>query len=648
MPEQPDRQDAAPAETAAPAEGAGAAGDDAIEALADAAMARLDLDEGASLAGDERADVRRRVERLLRAAGALRRAPLANGEAPAWQFVPPPAVGREGTLGRGALVAAEPSGASAPPGGAAVASAGAFGGASAGAPSAALASGGGSAGRSAGLGTGVPGGDATLPPSAAPGGRPGADVATERGRRLAFASVAELGRLLRAGETDPVELVELALERLERLGPRLNALVTPLGERALREAQRATEELRAGRDRGPLHGIPYGAKDLLATGDGSPTTWGAAPFREQRLAEDAALLRRLEAAGAVLVAKLAMVELAGGFGYDQPDAAFTGPGRNPWDPQRWSGGSSSGSGSAVGAGLVPWAVGSETWGSITTPSAYCGLSGLRPTFGRVPTRGAMALCWSLDKLGPMCRSALDCGLALEGMAGPDPADPEDPTPPWRFDPEGWRRGPFRLAMARGLPDEAGVQQAVRERFAAALAELRDLASVEEVDLPAFPYAEAMQVILNAEAAGAFQEFLETDGPARLTAPEDHAGGYAGTTVRAVDYLRALRLRRQVAAAWARLLAPYDALITPTLAGVAPPIDQHFSAGGGRGSAPLRDVGAAGNLVGLPALTVPMGRDERGLPAGLAFVGRAHAEQAILDIGMAFQRRTGWHLERPEW
>src|SRR5919202_2681818 len=282
----------------------------------------------------------------------------------------------------------------------------------------------------------------------------------------AFLSVRELARMLRAGETTPTRLAEYFLDRLDTVGRRFNAVVTLTRERALEEARVAERELASGQDRGPLHGIPYGAKDLLATAGGIPTTWGAVPFRDQRFDRDAAVVERLRAAGAVLVAKLAMVELAGGFGYEQPNASLTGPGLNPWDPNAWSGGSSSGSGSAVGAGAVPFAIGSETWGSITTPSAYCGVSGLRPTYGRVSRRGAMALCWTLDKLGPMCRTADDCGLVLAGIAGHDPLDPTSARRKFTY-PELAARGRgkrFRIGVIKN--STAVVQPEVKTNFEA--------------------------------------------------------------------------------------------------------------------------------------------------------------------------------------
>src|SRR6059058_3529943 len=231
-----------------------------------------------------------------------------------------------------------------------------------------------------------------------------------------FLPVRELGARIRDRRLSPVELTGACLDRLERLGGRYHAVVSLMRAPALREARAAEQEIRAGRYRGPLHGIPYGAKDLLAT-RGVPTTWGAAPYRKQVFDHDATAVRKLREAGAVLVAKLAMVELAGGFGYNNADASFTGPCRTPWDTRYWSGGSSAGSGAAVAAALVPFAIGSETSGSIITPAAYCGVSGLRTTFGRVSRYGAMALSWTLDKLGPMCRSADDCGIVLNAIAG---------------------------------------------------------------------------------------------------------------------------------------------------------------------------------------------------------------------------------------
>src|SRR5262245_55944395 len=236
-----------------------------------------------------------------------------------------------------------------------------------------------------------------------------------------YAPLSVLAGQLKARKLSSEALASACLDRLEKIGPKLGAIATLLREQALKEAKQADAEIAAGRYRGPLHGIPYGAKDLLAA-KGAPTAWGAEPFKDQSFDFDATVIRKLRDAGAVLVAKLAMVELAGSFGYELAGASHTGPCVTPWGLDRWSGGSSSGSGAAVAAGLVPFAIGSETSGSIITPAAYCGVSGLRPTYGRVSRAGAMPLSWTLDKIGPLARSMECCGLVLAAIAGRDPAD----------------------------------------------------------------------------------------------------------------------------------------------------------------------------------------------------------------------------------
>lgn len=439
-----------------------------------------------------------------------------------------------------------------------------------------------------------------------------------------------------------MELCERALTRLEGLGPRYNAVVTITRERAIEEARRAERELAAGRDRGLLHGIPYGAKDLLATAGGIPTTWGAAPLREQRFDFDATVIRRLADAGAVLVAKLAMVELAGGMGYRQPNASFTGPGISPWKRDRWSGGSSSGSASAVSAGLVPFAIGSETWGSILSPAANCGVCGLRPTYGRVSRHGAMALSWSLDKLGPLARTADDCGIVLEAIAGPDALDPTAADVTYRYDHGdiGGRR--FRFGV---LPDVlADCEGAVAAAFERSLETLATIGTIEEVKLPDLPYEAMTRTILQAEAASAFEDMVEDGTIRELTAPEDRYTACARDAILAKDYLKALRLRTVVAREVGRLLAPLDALLAPGRPAVASPLDQPVRSGA-RGT--LRDpMGAIGNALGLPAIAVPNGFDADGLPTSLQFMGRAWEENTILSAARAWQSLTDWHRRRP--
>ena len=457
---------------------------------------------------------------------------------------------------------------------------------------------------------------------------------------LLFKPVRELAALVRARQLSPVELTELYLDRLERLGPKYNAVVTITRERALTQARRAEGEIAAGRYRGALHGIPYGAKDLLAT-TGTPTTWGAAPYREQRFDFDATVIGKLEDAGAVLCAKLAMIELAGGMGYRQPTASFTGPCVNPWDTGAWTGGSSSGSGAAVAAGLVPFAIGSETWGSILSPAGYCGLAGLRPTYGRVSRHGAMALCWTLDKLGPLALTANDCGLVLEAIAGPDSADPTASERPYRYEVADRRR--FRFGVIPGVTD--GCEEAVTANFRRSLDELRKIGTVEEVALPDLPYEQITRTILQVEAVSAFEDLIESGRIAELTAPEDRFTPYAREAILAHDYLKAVRLRGVMAREIDRVISGYDALVAPGRINEAPRLGQEFRSGI---RATAKDVtGAVGNGAGLPAVCVPNGVGARGLPTSLQFMGRAWEENRVLDAARAYQSLTDWHTRHPK-
>jgi aspartyl-tRNA(Asn)/glutamyl-tRNA(Gln) amidotransferase subunit A len=457
-----------------------------------------------------------------------------------------------------------------------------------------------------------------------------------------FLPLRELAALVRARRLSPVALTEQCLARLETLGPRYNAVVTVTRERALREARRAEAELAAGRWRGPLHGIPYGAKDLLATAGGIPTTWGAAPLRGQTFDADATVIRRLEAAGAILAAKLAMVELAGGAGYRQPRASFTGPGLSPWGEDAWSGGSSSGSGSAVAAGLVPFALGSETWGSIVSPAANCGVTGLRPTLGRVSRAGAMALSWSLDKIGALGLTADDCGLVLEAIAGADPLDPSAEDRPFRYTAEDAPDRRFRFGVLRAAVDVADPD--VRARFEEALDVLRAFGTVEDVAMPPFPYEAITRIILFAEASSALEGLIESGAVAELTAPEDRYALYARDAILAKDYIKALRLRAVVAREVGRVLEPLDAIVAPGRFTVASRVDEPFrSAFGGTVQDPM---GAIGNAAGLPAVAVPNGFGDRGLPTSLQFVGRPWSENTILAAARAYQRCTEWHRQHP--
>jgi len=465
-----------------------------------------------------------------------------------------------------------------------------------------------------------------------------------------YFSVAELAALIRARKLSPVELTEGYLARLERFGARLGAVATVMRESAMREARQAEKEIRAGALRGLLHGIPYGAKDLLATRE-APTTWGATPYKDQRFDYDATVVRKLRDAGAILCAKLAMVELAGGMGYNQADASLTGACRTPWNTDYWSGGSSSGPGAAVAAGLVAFAIGSETSGSIITPAAFCGVSGLRPTYGMVSRHGAMALCWTLDKLGPMCRTAADAGIVLSAIAGRDPLDasslernafryPANATRPPR-------KKTIRLAVLKDSFEKT--QKEVRENFLASLEVLKRADTrvrVEmDVKLPDFPYGAAVGTIVDAEGAAAFRDLIESGRVRELASPEGRIGGFSASLVTAVDYLHAMRMRVPMRRAWGELLRKYDLLVAPSRSTVAYPVSKTFDQAypGITAASPI----GASNLVGVPAISIPNGFGQASLPTGIQFIGAAWSELTLIETADAYQRATDWHKRRPK-
>jgi aspartyl-tRNA(Asn)/glutamyl-tRNA(Gln) amidotransferase subunit A len=339
-----------------------------------------------------------------------------------------------------------------------------------------------------------------------------------------------------------------------------------------------------------------------------------------------------------------MVELAGGMGYNHADASFSGPGLTPWNTRFWSGGSSSGPGSAVAANLVPFAIGSETSGSILTPAAFSGVSGLRPTYGLVSRHGAMALCWTLDKLGPMARGADDCGLVLAAMAGADPRDPTTVDRSFGYTDRVLPERRLRLAVPQGVT--AKVQPAVRDNFEASLELLGEVADVtRDVEWPDFPWGPAVSAIVGAEGAAAFLDLIESGRVKELKCPKDRHGGYAGTLIPAVDYLQAMRLRAPMKRAMAALFEKFDVVVAPTRATVAYPADRNFEDvyPGIEGGPPLIP---AGNLCGLPALAVPNGFGENRLPTSLSLMGPPFSEAALLALGNELQDRTDWHLQRP--
>lgn len=464
-----------------------------------------------------------------------------------------------------------------------------------------------------------------------------------------YAPVTELSAQIRARKLSPVELTEAYLQRLETVGKRLNAVAYVMRETALKEAHAAEDEIKRGHYRGPLHGIPYGVKDLCATRE-APTTWGATPYKEQRFDYDATVVTRLREAGAVLIAKLAMIELAGGMGYNQADASWTGACRTPWNTGFWSGGSSSGPGAATASGCVAFAIGSETSGSIITPAAFCGLSGLRPTYGAVSRHGAMALSWTLDKLGPMCRSANDAALVYSVIAGRDQLDPtsRDNTAPPRFSQQGQllqqrRAKRLRIGVLKDSYEKA--QAEVNKNFLASLDVLRGFADVEmDVKLPDFPYGPSVGTIVDAEGASAFRELIESGRVSELASPEGRVGGFAASLVTAVDYLHAMRLRAPMRRAWAEMFKKVDVLAAPSRATVSYPVEKTFDKAypGIGASSPI----GASNLVGVPAVSVPNGFGQNGLPTGIQFVGPAWGERELLELSVAYQSATDWHKRHP--
>lgn len=455
---------------------------------------------------------------------------------------------------------------------------------------------------------------------------------------IAFSGVADLQRMLSKRSLSSLELTNLYLARLDKYGASYNAIVTVMHERARAEAKRADRERAAGRIRGPLHGIPYGVKDLLAA-KGAPTTWGAEPYRHQVFHYDATVVKRLGEAGAVLLGKLAMVELAGGFGYNNADASFTGPGRTPWNRNYWSGGSSSGSAACTAAGLVPFAIGSETSGSILFPSTSCGVTGLRPTYGRVSRHGAMALCWTLDKLGPIARSARDTDLVLRAIAGKDPQDRTSVDRPFAT----LRRRPRIGVVAKATQKTMPAVVANFERSLRVLETFCDI--VPDVAMPNLPYGNAVGAIVNGEGAAAFRHLIESGRSRELRAVADRTGGYVAYATLAVDYLDAMRQRTLMVEALEEAFGPYDAIAAPTLSTVAYPIgvdfDKVYTAYPG-----AVDLISAGNATGLPAVGLPNGFGVHGLPSGLSFLGRPFGEAKLTQIASGFQAQTDWHRRRP--
>jgi Asp-tRNA(Asn)/Glu-tRNA(Gln) amidotransferase A subunit family amidase len=489
---------------------------------------------------------------------------------------------------------------------------------------------------------------------------------------LAFASVRELAELVRTKKVSSIALTEMYLGRLKKNDPALKFVVTLTEERARAQAKKADEEIAAGKYRGPLHGLPWGAKDLLST-KGYRTTWGAGGFETQIFDEDATVVKRLDKAGAVLVAKLTLGALA------QGDVWFGGVTRNPWNTNQGSSGSSAGPASATAAGCVAFGIGSETLGSISSPSTRCGCTGLRPSFGLVPRTGAMALSWSMDKLGPICRTVEDCALVLHAIYGPDGSDRTVQPAAFNWDANlDWRklRVGYLKADFEKKPDEQqetakeepaatpeelkkGEERKKRREAAraraeydkkyneAALAKLKEMGmKLVPVKMPKFPY-DAMVAMLTAEAAAAFDDLTRSGKDKLLTAQKDFDWPNSFRSARfipAVEYIQAARARRMAMDAVAKVFEEFDVIVAPT------------------SSQQL----VITNLTGQPAVILPNGfrgsdapkssfedpGDFRnsggpGTPVSLTFLGGLYREAELLAFARAYQEATGFHVQHPK-
>jgi Asp-tRNA(Asn)/Glu-tRNA(Gln) amidotransferase A subunit family amidase len=465
------------------------------------------------------------------------------------------------------------------------------------------------------------------------------------GEEIFYLSVSELAKRIESKKLSPVELTQAYIDRSQKLGPRFNAYAHLTPEIALEQAKAAEKEIRRGHYRGPLHGIPYAAKDLLAV-KGVPTTWGAKPFADQVFDYNATVIDHLHGVGAVMLGKASMIELAGGMGYRFASASLQGEAKNPWDTTCWTCGSSSGSGAIVAAGLAAFAIGTETWGSIICPSAYCGVSGLRPTYGRVSRYGAMALAPSMDKIGPMARSAEDCARIFAAIAGHDPKDRG--TVP--IDKGAFTYSPSIELHARPLKVgwltnawkslEPGVAKPVQ---AATRILKKYFSGVKDVALPVGPWEDAASIIVAVEGAASFRSLIRSGRVSQLSDPLGQIAGYVNEQYSATDYLQALKVREIAQKKMDALFDSFDVIATAAQPVPATPLTLNLETG-----LVFPDpLGALGNICGLPAMSVLCGFTDKNLPVGLQFVGRAGDDLAVIQAGRTFQSHTDWHTRHPK-
>ena len=435
--------------------------------------------------------------------------------------------------------------------------------------------------------------------------------------KLCFYSVRDLGDLIRTRKITSLELTRLFLNRLKKYDPQLHGVISLTEELALREAEAADREIAAGKYRGPLHGIPYGAKDLLAV-KRYRTTWGAMPYKDQVIDLDATVIKKLRAAGAVLVAKTTLGALAWG------DVWYGEKTRNPWNPDQGSSGSSAGSASATAAGLLPFAIGTETWGSIVSPSTRCGTTGLRPTYGRVSRTGAMALSWSMDKIGTIARSAEDCAIVFNAIYGPDGMDQTLYDFPFNYDPN------LDLRKLRvGYLKSAFEAKSEAEDFDKTSLDVIQQMGINliPIELPELPI-QALAIILNAEAAAAFDD-LTRSGRDDMMVRQVRAAWpnvfRASRFIPAVEYIQANRIRYMLIREMEKVMEGIDLYIAPSFA---------------------EDNLLLTNLTGHPCVVLPNGFDEKGNPTSISFIGDLFEEGKLLVFANAYQRATSFHKQRP--
>jgi len=446
----------------------------------------------------------------------------------------------------------------------------------------------------------------------------------------AFWPVTKLAELVRSKQVRSVELTEMYISRIKRHNPKLLCVVTLTEELAMRQARAADQEIAAGHYRGPLHGIPWGIKDLAAV-KGYPTTWGAAPFKDRIIDADATVVSRLTRAGAVIIAKLATGELA------LDDVWFGGQTKNPWDLSMGSQGSSAGPGSATAAGLVGFSIGTETGGSIVEPSGICGVTGLRPTFGRVSRHGFMTLSWSLDKIGPMCRSVEDCALVLNAIQGPDDQDLSVADVPFNWDAK-LDIHKLRVGYVKAAFSNTQQTPQVDANDHAALEKIRSLGvNLVEVALPPEPalsVSALITAIIYGEGNAALKDPVETR-PERLVRQDRVVHQNSFRLLPTVEYLNASRVRTQLMQQMARTMSEIDVYLVPFDYSDYTPN-------------PVATLNTSlTNLTGHPCVVVPHGFNEKGDPTSLTFIGKLFGEAEMLALARAYQQATDWHLKHPK-